>query len=287
MSASLVAWRGPSRWGAKAPIRVVASCLTTHSLNRKTGDVIQVTVQHDLMPFTEAVKTRADDAMCGGCPYRAGDCLVVKGSGAVRTPWNLTNGTPANMGAVCDQIQRSRRAVRFAHVEDIAVVPFDDVVVPLYEASRDSVGRPRFIAHTNLWWWEGCDPRVRQVAMASVHSPKAQQLAFELGWRTFLDMPLGQHVSAPSPTNEIWCPATREGGFEAPCSCCLYCSGQKGRGGSKNVRVVKHGSKGKRGFNPEPDHVIAEARERVAALRPRDDRGARPTRSEPIAQGGQ
>lgn len=83
MQTTQLAWRGPSRWDGSA-MRAIASCLVTRSTNRKTGNMVQFTVQRDDMPTSDAAKQWLDGAMCGPCIYRGDDL-----SSCIR-PWIYT-----------------------------------------------------------------------------------------------------------------------------------------------------------------------------------------------------
>lgn len=64
-----VIYEGPSRIDG-APIVVIVTGLTTSSDNTKTDDMVQSWIlRSDVSPL-EALRTRADASICGGCPHR-------------------------------------------------------------------------------------------------------------------------------------------------------------------------------------------------------------------------
>ena len=70
-----VLWEGTSRIDGKSPIVAIA---TMKTVNRKTGNMVQTWIlRRDISPV-EAVKSRADVAICGACIHR-GDMKTGKG----------------------------------------------------------------------------------------------------------------------------------------------------------------------------------------------------------------
>src|SRR5262245_43317979 len=67
---SVVLFSGVSEIDGRTPIVVIATGLRRESDNRKTGPMVQVWIlRADMLP-TEAVGSRADAGICGGCPHR-------------------------------------------------------------------------------------------------------------------------------------------------------------------------------------------------------------------------
>jgi hypothetical protein len=75
-------------------------------------------------------------------------------------------------------------------------------------------------------------PQFKGMFMASVHSPKIEQVARDKGWRSFIT--IGDHVS-----NYVNCPASEEGGRKASCDKCGLCSGADGKG-NKSIYILEH-----------------------------------------------
>ena len=105
----VVLYEGPSQIDG-APIVMIAVGLLQGSTNTKTGAMVQTYILRQDMPPIEAVKTGADESICGGCTHR-GDgtgkkrsCYVTlihgprtsaTSSGEAITNLNHARGSPA------------------------------------------------------------------------------------------------------------------------------------------------------------------------------------------------
>ena len=129
-----VAYRGLSRFDGM-PVRVIVSNLKNPSVNKKTGDVIQVLYAPDDIFPPVAITSDKNISVCGDCPMRAiKGCYVHGGSPAVWRPWVTTHGMPADLDAVCDAISKRGVPVRLGAWGDPACVPLE-VSLRLVEAS--------------------------------------------------------------------------------------------------------------------------------------------------------
>jgi hypothetical protein len=229
----LVAWRGRSEIDG-TPIRVIAYCLERGSNNSKLGPMGQIMFAPDDEAPNLAVKSGRDEAVCGECvnrPANLGTCYVVP-TFPLLAPWYSTRERSADIESTCRAI--GSRPIRIGSWGDPAAVPFK-VIRVLVDATRLGARR-RHTAYTQRW--RTCDQRFREVAMASVISPKERENAKRQGWRTFRVRTADMPVLA----GEIVCPASLEGGEKLTCAKCLLCNGASS---AKDIVVVAHGSKNK------------------------------------------
>ena len=234
----LVAYRGPSTFDGTT-IRAALYSLHGGSRNQKIGRMAQVLIAPDDQPPHHAVRSGRDAAVCGACPLRPsaeGGCYVVTPL-CLPEVWRRTNGLEANLDAACDALRKSGLPLRFGSWGDPAAVPFE-VLDHLAHATADDDGVPRITAYTSAW--RTCDPRLRDLAMASVLSEHERAEAKSMGWRTFRV----RTPSMPVLPGELVCPATPEGGKRTTCSKCLLC---RGATAPVDVTVMAHGSVNKIG----------------------------------------
>ena len=190
----LVAWRGPSQNDGNT-IRVVLYCLRGGSKSRKTGPMAQVLICPDDVPPHVSVKTGTDFSVCGNCPLRpasGGGCYCNLGAYFPRV-WETSNDLSDDLNAACEALHRSGLRVRIGSWGDPAAVPFD-VIAALTASARGPNGKACHTAYTAAW--ETCDPRLREIAMASVLSETEMTKAERAGWATLRirtpDMPVLQ-----------------------------------------------------------------------------------------------
>jgi hypothetical protein len=225
---NLIFYRGPSCITGE-PVIAVAGRETS---NPKTGPAVQVWILHQHQSPIAAVKSGADQAICGDCPHR-GDgygngrsCYVEY----FRAPFNLWRALPRTGLDVSVEdlsVKLKGKHLRLGAYGDPAAVPV-------------GVWR-RVLQHATGWTaythqWRHCDPEFRWIAMASVEDELEQQTAESFGWRTFRV----RTVDEPLTRNEIVCPASTEGGHVAQCASCGLCCGS--RRNAKSIAIVAHGS---------------------------------------------
>lgn len=212
-----IALTAPSVLVKDSTVRVLA---TQHSTNRKTGDMVQVAFLTEGTEPHTAVKTGADQAVCGDCPQRNGGCYVVTCQGPLSSYRADQRGRYAALSSA-----PKGRTVRYGSYGDIASVS-RTVLNRLHKA----LAPKGHTAYTHQW-------RKRQdladMSMASVDSLEEYHEAKAAGWRTFRAAPEG---SALQP-GEIVCPAIKG---KVQCTACLLCCGNSRHG--PDVMVPLHGA---------------------------------------------
>jgi len=220
-----VAYRGLSRFDGM-PVRVIVSNLKNPSVNKKTGDVIQVLYAPDDIFPPVAITSDKNISVCGDCPMRAiKGCYVHGGSPAVWRPWVTTHGMPADLDAVCDAISKRGVPVRLGAWGDPACVPLE-VSLRLVEASTAG-----HTGYTQQWRQYS---EFAPLLNASVYTAAERDEAHELGFRTFRVKLPGD----PCLPGEILCRnAVRA---DILCRDCLLCSGSGD--GRVDIAIDVHGS---------------------------------------------
>lgn len=219
-----IAWEGVSPLTGDPCVLII----TQRSLNAKTGPMSQAwLLLRDVPPF-EAVKTRADAAICGGCQHRGL-------AGAKRTCYVSLFTGPTG-------IYRTYQAGGYQRIEDVRtaltgemvrVTAYGDPVILPFRWWRTALQRTAaWVGYTHLW--RICDQRYRSLLMASVDSLAEQIEAASMGWRTFR---VRRAVEAVSPM-EFVCPASEEGGHRATCARCRLCRGTDSP--AKSVVIIRH-----------------------------------------------
>lgn len=214
-----IIYRGPSLLDGK-PIVVIAVGFTASS-NRKTGNMIQTYIlRHDVDPIT-AIKTGADESICGDCIHR-GDgtgkkrtCYVNIGQGALSVFKAYLRGNYP----LWDGVGIAGRMVRLGTYGDPAAVP----AYVWLNLLRDAIGHT---GYTHQWNNPALDNEQRQFlqrhCMASADHIDEANIAQSTGWRTF-------RVAMPNHTKrmntESICPASAEAGKKLTCETCMACSG--------------------------------------------------------------
>lgn len=220
-------YRGPSMLDG-APIVAV---LTLRSGNVKTGNMAQLWIMPDNgKPPHKTLADGSDASVCGDCRHR-GDgkgkqrsCYVTLFQGP-RSVWQAWwNGTyPSWQGETIG------KNIRFGAWGDPAALPVD-VLRRLQDASTGHTG------YTHQWAAKrGAYTVNRMLLMASADSLAEKATANARGWRTF--RVTDRDDLQP---DEIWCPATPEGGKRTVCDSCRLCQGAQVR--AKNIAVRVHGS---------------------------------------------
>lgn len=222
-------YHGPSRIKPDVTINVF---ITIAYDNPKTGIVWEVFTLVDGMTPLEAVKTGADEAICGDCTMRPllaqpGDarCYVNAWAapGAVyRAQDNYEDAEPE------EAMRRMKRSpykvMRLGAYADPAAVDYE-----LWE--RLGVGTEMFtLGYTHQWPTpELVDPRLWDVVMASLdENNKHLSHLLPEGVRTYRVMPIGGALEE----GEIMCPHDATG---VQCSECRLCGGAQRQ--AKNIAV--------------------------------------------------
>lgn len=232
MSDGFELWRGPSLIDG-APIVAVVTHVQHDSLNSKIGAMAQAWVLPQDVPPLDAVRTGADESVCGSCrfrPKRGGGCYVSIAHTAQRVWWAWSRGSYRPAAELPAEL--ATRPVRLGAWGDPAAVP-----VEAWEALVAAV--PLHTAYTHRWRELGRDARWQAIAMASCDSPRDVADARMLGWRTFRARLPWQPLLA----GERVCPSADEAPSRAKATCatCGLCDGVRGRASRRDVAIVVHG----------------------------------------------
>ena len=221
---------GPSRIDG-APIVGLATGYTRTSKNPKTGPMVQTWIlRADLAPL-DALRTRADVSICGGCALRGSEhdprlCYVnlAQAPTSVWRAWQR-GGYPTPDLASAGLLLRGKD-VRLGAYGDPAAIPLAVWDTLLEHASG-------WTGYTHQWR----SPRLRDVlkyCQASCDSAADLERARGLGAGTFRVVAPGDALAA----DERWCPAAPEGGAYTTCQACQACSGQ-----GQHIAIYAHGSR--------------------------------------------
>lgn len=227
-----VIYRGPSQLDG-APIIVIATGLTRGSRNEKTGDLIQTWIMRDDVDPMTALKTGADESVCGDCPHRGAACYVRVFQAPLNTWRTAQRGryaTAADLDAVA--AMGAGRMVRLGAYGDPAAVP-----VAIWEALTSRAAG--WTGYTHQWRQA---PELQRLCMASADSPAEGILARAQGWRTFRVRMEGEPVAARL---EFICPASNEAGRKTDCASCRACMGSDAKAKASPV-ILAHGATARR-----------------------------------------
>ena len=191
-----------------------------NSTNRKTGDMIQIYYLPVNTPPTEAVKTGADESVCGDCklrPLRAKEqnikpCYVKKFHGPSAVYRSFKAGKYPHLDKMKPRLRQgvlqllATKPIRLGAYGD----PASDLETSMFLANL----APQITAYTHQW---RNVPQLKGFCMASVDSTEEYTQAKDSGWRTY------RHTSDNMAFgNEIVCPHKTHG---VQCADCGLCSG--------------------------------------------------------------
>ena len=224
----MIVYEGPSQLNGQ-PIVAIITGLATPSTNRKTGPMAQLWIlDANTEPHT-AVKTGADESVCGDCPARGKWCYVTTFQGPLSIYRTWKRGgyegyNPERLRGV---------ALRLGAYGDPAAVPIGTI---------QALGRAcdRFTGYTHAWRY--CDSKLRQYCMASVDTISDQKMAAREGWRTFRVAP----GDSEKLRGEVICPASDEAGHKIDCFTCGACDGRRRPSVKGHIVIAAHGAKTKR-----------------------------------------
>jgi hypothetical protein len=242
----VVIWEGPSPVDG-APIAFIATGLARPSKNVKTGDMIQTWILRADMSPMDALRTDADESVCGTCPLRGtlradgkrdGRACYVNVGRAPSSIWRAyQRGTYPRVTPEQAAVIFNGRPVRLGSYGDPAMVPFEVV-------ERALVGAAHWTGYSHQW--RTTDPRWAGLLMASCDSADDLRVARKQGWRSFVVVP--RHASLPA--GSVECAATREINKRL-CDSCGMCAGTREGAvvGAVDVAIRAHG--------PGAKHVLA------------------------------
>lgn len=237
-----VLYNGPSKLTGE-PIVAIA---TMESTNAKTGNMVQTWIMRSDMAPLEALKAKADGAVCGGCPHRrsiGGACYVNVGQ-APQGVWKAfkRGAYPTATETHLDSL--NGRKIRLGSYGDPAAVPFEVWQMVTWKAAGWT-GYTHQSAHPNF------DVRILGLCMLSVDTPRSAEAYQSKGFRTFRV----KTVEAPMLPGETECLAEASG---LTCMQCGICNGAQG-GGAPSVVINVHGSLANR-------YVVKFAKANVAGV---------------------
>ncbi len=228
---SYIVWEGASLIDG-SPIVLIITGFVNHTLNRKTGKLLQSwIIQQNFVP-TEAAKKGLEKGICGACPLKlsqTGACFVnlLPVNNIYR---KYFAGSYSKFSAnEIEVIKRYRYPIRIGSYGDPTAIPFD-VWEPIISASGGHTG------YTHRWDSNECDSRWKKYLMASVQSESEARMAQNLGWRSFRIIA----PDAPLSENEILCRHTEDD--RVKCEDCMLCDGKSNK---PNIADKVHGLKWK------------------------------------------
>ena len=177
--AGYVIYRGPSALG-DGDIVVIA-CALERSRNSKTGHMVQTYILRADMHPVEAVKTGADDVICGGCKHRGvlgvgRSCYVTLAHGPSHVWRSLQRGVYPDADPAAVGLLLAGKAIRLGTYGDPAAAPIEvwqDLI--RYAAA--------WTGYSHAWQKLGAD--WREMLMASADTLEEAWTAQDMGWRTF------------------------------------------------------------------------------------------------------
>lgn len=231
----MILYRGPSVLNG-SPIVVVATGLATSSDNKKTGAMVQTWIIRDDMSPVDAVKTGADNAICGDCPHRGTSCYVPVFQAPLSVFKSVQRGiypTATSADAIAEAL--AGKMVRLGSYGDPAAVPMWVWDAAISRASGHT-------GYTHQWRKA---PELARYVMASADSPSDHFAAKLLGFRVFRV----RTETQPVEDREVICPASAEAGYKTNCATCRACGGLSARA-KADITIVAHGAASKvRAFN--------------------------------------
>ncbi len=234
---TIVLWAGPSELDG-TPIMLTASRVKDPSENRKTGDMLQVSIMRQDMPPIDAWRIGADAAVCPeACGHRSkarggrGTCYVNKArltsawASAARAVRAGRVGVPAFLFA--------RARVRLGMEGDPAAVPLE-VIAPVLEAAGAWTG------YTAAW--RTLPPEWSRYLMASCDTPADAAEALRRGWRPFASSTSPAEDHAYEAAGLTLCDAERP--TPRACVACHRCNGKAHNGTRPGAYLPIHGAIG-------------------------------------------
>ena len=230
-----IAYEGPSMIDG-APIVVIVNKIDG-SENAKTGAIVQsFIIRSDVAP-TDALKTGADESICGACVHRP---LLAKDNGAAPCYVNVGR----SVRSVYEAYRRGRytkadpatiaralagKIVRLGTYGDPAAAP----VRMWAQITRYAAGRR---GYTHQWDRPGFDAAAwAPLVMASADSIDEAAKANLLGMRVFR-----VSIGVDKQAGETICPASAEAGRRATCAKCTLCAGTSIQ--ARDVVIADHAS---------------------------------------------
>jgi len=231
-----VLYEGTSTYNGD-PIVVIITGVQENSQNKKTGTMLQTYFLHrDLHPY-EAVKTGADESICGNCIHRPS---LAKQTGEAVCYVNTMHG-PAS-------VYKAYKAGNYPHIgldglaeivkgKSVRLGSYGDPCIAPVEISETIVKNAlRHTGYTHRWLDKDFNVEAwSPLVMASVDNVIQANKAVEMGMRYFrVSNGIDELLE-----KEVRCPASAEMGKRTTCQKCSLCSGTKIK--AKNIVIADHG----------------------------------------------
>lgn len=237
MADGKILWEGASQIDG-APIVCIATGFKTKTRNKKISNserkgMIQTWIMRSDIPPHEAVRSGADQSVCGNCIHRRGNgggCYVLTYQ-APRAVWKAYKNDRYSHALKPCAVDRDLRLGAYGNPSSI----------PPSVWSMHTEGTRVITGYDHMW--RDLDPSTwARFVMASVETPEDAIRAHALGWRTFR-VKLPEESLLPF---ERGCPASEEMGKILDCQTCAQCDGTR-RGSRRPSRAIDvHGSLEKR-----------------------------------------
>jgi hypothetical protein len=254
----MIIFDGVSRIDNKTHILGILTGVTKPTTNSKTGPMAQLWIIREDMPHGKSLSTpydgteergwpgarpdMMDAAVCGGCPFAAGQgCYVTTQPTA--SIWKARHSYPRETldTLVPLLIAQHRRGV----LAGLRLGAYGDPVALPIELVEELVGRLESVrntfaitGYTHAWQaayrlpnQEAPDPRWKRYLMASCHHAKDSQTAYADGWRPYVILPRGnpdEVLASARAAGVALCPASDEANNRLTCATCGGCDGRRG-----------------------------------------------------------
>ena len=232
---TLKVYDGPSLIKQAVRIIVLLTGFAVRSKNTKTGGMIQSYIlRYDIAPHL-AVKSGADEAVCGNCKLRPAifvkdevsprKCYVNTWQGA-RSTWVANRDRAVEYDLALEHLEG--RKLRKGTYGDPGAVP-----AHIWEGLESAATGDTGYTHR----WKDVGANLQAVCMASVHGADETRLAWKRGFRTFRVLQPGESMLK----GEISCPASKEAGALTTCEQCGLCNGAQGSDDRrKSIVILAH-----------------------------------------------
>lgn len=229
MANGVILWQGLSLIDKRTPVVCIATGIRGGSSNRKTGAMVQTYILRADMAPIDAVSTREDGGICGGCVHRKQangrrTCYVSVGQGPTSVYKAYKRGAYPKVTAKQAARLVSGKFIRLGTYGDPAAVP-----AATWEALTANAGG--YTGYTHQWRVKRFG-KLASLCQASCETAEDVSKAHALGFRgTFRVIPVGY----PVPDKALHCPASEERGKSVQCIDCRACDG------SRDVVIYAHG----------------------------------------------
>lgn len=232
-----ILWEGKSAIDG-ADIVVIINNMVKPSGNRKTGDMAQTYILRTDMKPIKAVVSGQDRSICGDCPHRP---FLAKNNGQARCYVNTGQGPNSVYGAYIRGSYPRLSVSEIAHLIKNKEIRFgtygDPMAAPLELWFELAENCRKFTGYSHQWKTVNSENAIlwASIVMASTDSDLETLEAMKLGFRTF-QVKIGNRDLN---SNQIFCPASNEGGNKTQCNRCLLCGGTSVK--AKNIVIMDHG----------------------------------------------